>query len=234
MTPRLLYLHMSPFSERVQWAFESEQVPFERVPYAVVAGEEELVRLTGQRQVPALLAGEEVIADSTAILEWLEAHAPQSKLMPEDPRERAQVMLHEDLACAVLGPEARHLLTGRLLASPAPLAAGYGRFLAKKYGHSPFAEHRARASVRRALAILGEGLRGRRYLVGDRFTRADLTVAAMLMVVRPPPEELYVCAPSWMRSMFDDTIAADVEVARLLRWRDAVYTEHRGGVVRPA
>jgi glutathione S-transferase len=199
----------------------------------VGAGEDELARLTGQRQVPVLLVDGNVIPDSTAILEWLEEHVPQPALMPRDEGARAQVMLYEELACTVLGPQGRQLFLGRMLGAQNERIAQVGQFLAKKYQHSPHAERVARSSVRRALTILTQALSGRRYLVGDVFTRADLTVATMLMVVHPAPEELFALSPAWMRSMLDDPIAAEERFAPLFTWRNRIYSEHRGSVVQP-
>jgi glutathione S-transferase len=231
--PKLIQLHTSPFSERVRWAFDVKRVPYEKASYTVVGGEEELARLTGQRQVPVLVLEDRVIPDSTAILEWLETCAPAVPLLPAAARERAQAMLYEELACAVLGPEARQLLVGRMLVAGDERLVQYGRFLGRKYGHSEFVEGRARAAVRRALTIFVQALEGRRYLVGDTFTRADLTLAAMLMVVHPASDDLFVCSPSWMRPMFEDPMHTEAQFAPLFAFRDRVYREHRGGPVAP-
>jgi glutathione S-transferase len=161
MTPtKLIHLHTSPFSERVRWALDLKGVVYEKANYAVSTGEEDLITLTGQRQVPVLVAGDEVIPDSTAILEWLEQHVPNPPLVPTNPRDHAQVMLYEELACAVLAPEGRQMLIARLLKSEDELPHRFGRFLAKKYAHSEFALARARAAVRRGAR--GRCDRGRR------------------------------------------------------------------------
>ena len=48
-----------------------------------------LVALSGQDLVPVLEAGDEVVADSTAILRWLDDRYPGAPLWPQDPAERA-------------------------------------------------------------------------------------------------------------------------------------------------
>jgi glutathione S-transferase len=52
--PKLIGLHTSPFTERARWAFDHKKARYERVAYRVVAGEEELYKLSGQRHVPVL------------------------------------------------------------------------------------------------------------------------------------------------------------------------------------
>jgi glutathione S-transferase len=53
--------------------------------------------LSGQELVPVLVAdGGEVVADSTAILRWLEARHPEPPLWPRDPAERAELDIFLD------------------------------------------------------------------------------------------------------------------------------------------
>ncbi len=46
---------------------------------------------SGQPLVPVLLAGDEVVADSPRILEWLEERYPEPSLYPRDEARRAEV-----------------------------------------------------------------------------------------------------------------------------------------------
>jgi glutathione S-transferase len=51
---------------------------------------------SGQELVPVLEAGEEVVFDSTAILEWLEERHPAPPLYPRDAARRAEVEIFVD------------------------------------------------------------------------------------------------------------------------------------------
>jgi glutathione S-transferase len=229
--PTLIGLHTSPFAERVRWAFDIKKLLYERATYRIGEGEEELFKLSGQRQIPVLVAGADVIPDSSAILEWLEAKAPGPALLPDDPALRVQASLYEELALSAIAPNARQLFIGRLLGAGADRAVELGRFFARKYGHSELAERSARVALRRALTVLATALSGRRYLVGDAFSRADLTVSALLLVVRMPPEELFAAAPAWTRGAFDDPLANEDALRSVFAYRDRIYREHRGGRV---
>jgi glutathione S-transferase len=87
-------------------------------------------------------------------------------------------------------------------------------------------EHTAQTSrhhVERAIDRLHAHLRDRDYLVGDRFTRADLTAAALLApLCRPPqyglpwPRPFPEAIESMVESNFDKT-----------RWVDEFYRRHR-------
>jgi glutathione S-transferase len=233
-TFRLLHLHTSPFSERVRWVLDLKRIAYEREPYSIAEGEPHLAEETGQRQVPVLFVDGQPHPDSTAIVDWLEAFAPEPRLLPESPAEAAEVRLYEELANAVIAPEGRQLVIGRMLAMKNDRVIAAGRYFAAKYGHSAFAEQRARAAVVRALEILAARVSVRPFLVADRFTRADLTVAAALLDVVPPDESLFVCDPPFMRAlMTDPALAADARFAAVLAYCDRIYREHRGGVVAP-
>ncbi|MFL5912210.1 MAG: glutathione S-transferase family protein [Gaiellaceae bacterium] len=53
--------------------------------------------LSGQGLVPVLVADDgEVVSDSPAILEWLEARHPEPPLLPSDPARRAEVRIFAD------------------------------------------------------------------------------------------------------------------------------------------
>jgi glutathione S-transferase len=80
-------------------------------------------------------------------------------------------------------------LPARAAETAARAGAAYGRlFVGLRYRvRSERAAELARAKVLRALDYLEERLGGRDYLVGDRFSVADLTAAALLYPVALPP-----------------------------------------------
>src|SRR5262249_42480429 len=109
-TLTLIQIYQSPWSERARWAFDFKGVRYEKQDYQIGAGEEELKKRTGQAQVPVLVVNGTVIPDSTAILNWLEEHKPDPALLPRSAKERADVMLWEELMDWVLGPQGRLLI----------------------------------------------------------------------------------------------------------------------------
>src|SRR5439155_1096618 len=81
------------------------------------------------------------------------------------------------------------------------------------------------------IADLARAVASSPYLVGDGFTRADLTVACMVAgVIGIPPDELFALDES-MRAMFGVLPEEDPAVAPLRAWRDGIYRRHRGGRV---
>ena len=227
----LIELYPSPWSERLRWALEWKRAPYARRAYQPLAGEEELRRTTGISTVPVLLADGEVVGDSNAALEWLEAHHPSPALLPADGRLRAQVRAWEIAATETMAPAARLVMIGRWKARGMQPFADH---FAAKYGWSPAEEARMERLLDALAADLARAVTSSPYLVGDGFTRADLTVASMLAgLIGIPGDELFALDES-MRAMFGVLEEKDPVLGPLRAWRDGIYRRHRGGRVTPA
>lgn len=93
-----LRLYRAPFStnvERVALALAHKGLEVESVVIDY-ADRSEVERVSGQPLVPVLVDGDEVVVDSTRILEHLEARRPHPALYPAHPARRAEVELFID------------------------------------------------------------------------------------------------------------------------------------------
>ena len=224
-------IHVSPWSERARWVLELKGLPYTRRPYQPLAEEDELRRTTGIATAPVLLADGRVVGDSDAAVEWAENTRPTPTLLPADPRQRAAVRSLELLATEVLAPSGRLVTIGGWRAANLQPFADH---FAAKYHWSKEAEARAVATLERTLPDLANAVAASPYLVGDAFTRADLTLACMLTpILGAPPEELFALDEQ-TRAMFRLPIGKDPRLAPLRAWRDETYRRHRGGRVVPA
>ena len=97
---------------------------------------------------------------------------------------------------------------------------------------SSYAEEHAKVTIERILTILKHALDGRQYLVGDAFTRADVTAASMLLLVKPPADDRFLF-PAPMRPMYTVPLTSDSQFAPIFAWRDEMYRKHRGEAVKP-
>jgi glutathione S-transferase len=229
-TLTLWEIYFSPWSERVRWVLELKGLPYTCRPYQPLADEDELKRATGIATAPVLLADGRVVGDSDAAVEWAEATRPAPALLPADPRRRAAVRAFELTATEVLAPGSRLGMIGRWQAANLqPL----GNHFAAKYHWSPEAEARAMATLRTALAELARAVAAGPYLVGDAFTRADLTLACMLAPILGLPSDELFAVDDRMRAVFGLPLGEEPAVSPLRAWRDEVYRRHRGGRVVP-
>jgi glutathione S-transferase len=205
--PTLWHIPISHYSEKVRWALAYKGVEHDRRAPPPPSHMAIALALTRGRHktFPVLALDGERIGDSTAIIAALEQRFPAPPLYPEDEGEHRRALELEEVFDEELGPQIRllawHEFTHdrdrleRLIAGGLPgpvrrLAAGGARsFVNLRFGvKSAEAAAVARERVRAALDRLEEELDGAKYLVGGRFTVADLTAAALFYPLVLPPE----------------------------------------------
>lgn len=143
--------------------------------------------LTGLTTTPVLLpeiSGEvEAIADSTHILAFLDRYQPDLPLFPKEPELRNEVNLLEDWLDESIGVATRFVYyeyragEGKAL-DPSLASQAVIQVVRKQYGMTPARVKLASDRLTVALDALKRW--EKEYLVGDRFTAADLTAAALL------------------------------------------------------
>ena len=204
MPARLITIPFSHYCEMARWALERagiEHVEDGHLPIFVYAA---LRRAGAKRTVPVLVTDDrQLIADSTDILRWCDAHGRADALFPATLPEVAEL---EDDFDRHLGPAARRLAYFHLLPSRAAFAellrADVPRWERRVGGLArPLAVRLIKRGLRvdaagaaRSRTVLDETFAkvatrlgdGRAYLCGDRFTAADLTFAALAAPVLVP------------------------------------------------
>jgi glutathione S-transferase len=198
--PRLITIPISHYCEKARWALERAGLPYREEPHLQAIHWAHVWRAGRGRTAPVLVTGDEVLTESADILRWVDARS-DLRLYP-DP-EAAALEAHFD---DELGPHGRRWMYHRILARP-DLVRAYGATGVPRWERAvlpPFlplvkrvinryldvddataAESRER--VRAVFDEVGERLGdGRRYLVGDSFTAADLTFAALAASVLVP------------------------------------------------
>ncbi|MEL0170751.1 MAG: glutathione S-transferase family protein [Synechococcus sp.] len=226
----LFQFRHSAFCEKVHLLLAAKGLSYSVKDVTPGVGQIELFQLTGQRQVPVLRDGEQLIADSSAIAMHLESKHPEPALLPTDAAERAHVLLLEDWADTALASSARMallqgaaedpVLRGALLpdatpsllrnligAVPGDLLGGVGQLLPLERDSVIFA-------LEQLLALLEQ----RPYLVGERPTLADVAVAAQLYLLRFPA----VAGPQ-LASRGVAGVADQPRFEPLFQWRDELY-----------
>ena len=232
----MLELHQfrhSAFCEKVRLVLAAKGLAYSVVEVTPGVGQLELYRLSGQRQVPVLVDGAEVIADSSAIAHYLERQSPQPALLPADPARCAQVLLLEDWADTALAAGVRlalvqaaaadPVLRGGLLpdATPAPLRSLVGALPSGVLsGLGQVIDHGGLEQLRANLEQLSVLVQQQPYLVGDQLSLADLAVVAQLSLLLFPASAGAPLAGRGVPGLADDPL-----LAPLWQWRDAIGTQ---------
>jgi glutathione S-transferase len=206
----LLTIPFSHYCEKARWALDRAGVDYEEQGH--VPGFHRLaVRRAGsdRTSVPVLVAEGRTLGDSSDILAWADAHARAGReLVPKDEAGRREVLALEERLDEELGPHIRRVMYFHILPRP-------GLAFSLMDQRTPRWQ---RMVLRAAFPLLRQGMRrfmridertvvesrdrvlrvfddvekrlagGRRYLVGDAFTAADLTLAALAGPTVTPPE----------------------------------------------
>lgn len=164
---------------------------YERVPVDIFAGDtlsDDFGRLNPARETPVLEAeGADPLPESNAILLYL---AEGSDFVSDDPRERAQTLRwlfweQSEVIPGVAGLRFR-LMTGRL----APDSPGM---------------QRRRAGGESVLALLGDHLGDREFMVGERYSVADISLYAYVSVADEAGFDLsrHPAISAWLKRVED-------------------------------
>jgi glutathione S-transferase len=168
-TPMILYgSSISPFVRKVI-VFAAEQgAPIELKPSGLGSTDPDFLRASPFRKMPALIDGDFALADSSAIVHYLDALRPGSGLIPIDPRERGCAIWFDEWADTLLGGVMGKMFFNRIVA---PMFLG-------RDGDADAADQAEHEELPPMLDYLETQVGGAPYLVGDRLTLADIAVAS--------------------------------------------------------
>src|SRR5438876_4985043 len=181
MAIKLHYHPLSTYSRRVLIALIEKQISYEPIPLDMTARkhrEPPYLALNPYGRVPTLEEDGFVLYESTAILDYLEATHPIPALAPSEARGRALVDMHMKLCdLQMTRPWAAIIFPKRFLPK-------------QRWNETAMAQ--AKTEVEKHLAVVERQLGGGKFLVGDRFTLADLCYLPFLEFlplaeIEPPP-----------------------------------------------
>jgi glutathione S-transferase len=244
-TPKLITFGISHFCEKARWALDWHGIPYEEISWAP-GFHQVLAKRYGAKAttLPILIDGDDVIQGSAAIIDWADQRARDSakSLAAEgasDVERRADEVLGvhvRRLGYAEMLPQSPHLAKAELFRNVSSSHRAIGnlmwpvtrRIMMRMYDITPTAESESRSTLEGELDWLDSTLgEGRRYLSGDRFSRADLTVASLLAPFARPQE-----MPIFHQMAVPDAYLADVERwydRPVMRWVRTQYGMHRAG-----
>ena len=227
----MLELHQfrhSAFCLKVRMVLQAKGLSYRTVEVTPGVGQVAVFRLSGQRQVPVLVDGDTVLADSTAIALHLEERGADPALLPTDSREAAQVRLLEDWAdttlaaavrlalvqAAALDPRLRVALLPDDLPDPIRTVMGAipGGWVSNV---TELVNQNDRADLLATLEQLSASVQAKPWLVGEAMSLADLAVAAQLSLLRFPASSGAALAGKGVPGLSDHP-----KLQPLFQWRD--------------
>jgi glutathione S-transferase len=247
--PVLWQLEISHYNEKVRWALDYKRIAHVRRSLLPGPHMRQAKRLTGDTSTTPVLTLDGVsIGDSTRIIAALELRRPEPALYPADPDARHRALELEEFFDEELGPHIRRAAYQELLAHPElvvplftngqPLAArvllraGFPVLrvgMRRKMEINADAAAHSREMTVAAMDRLEREIGPSGYLVGDSFTVADLTAAALFYPVARPPQFPYPMVARVPDSARDFLQSLAERPGG--EWVGEMYRRHRGGAV---
>ncbi len=244
---KLLEFPHSHYCEKARFALDYKGVTYERVSLMPGLHVHKLKRIVPGTSVPVLLDGEVAIQGSSAIIDHLDQTISGHGLTPTDARERKECQVLEEEFDRVFGQNIRRALYLYLLPhsgfvrhcfmSRSPLlqrclftaAFPFLRHkLVSAYGVTEGEVQKGLEEMEEALERWDEILEPGRFLVGERFTRADLSLASMLYFAGLPDD----FESPWPAEPPNERVRVLLESLRerpTLKWVAHIYRTQRVG-----
>ena len=256
MTDVLWHIVVSHYNEKARWALDLKGVDHERrdPPPGAHMGVALWLTRGRSKTFPILQLDGRAIPDSTAIIAALEERFPDPPLYPEGPADLDRALAIEDFFDEEVGPYTRLLAFHELRRDPdglrqftagilpEPLASNERVVAGASLGTKAFAQLRyrvasddaaehARSKIVAGLDRLEEELATGPgdYLVGDRFSVADLTAASLLVPLVNPPQGPKLPDPPAAYEGFRDSLRDRDGFI----WVQTMFARHRPDPRRP-
>lgn len=203
----LVTMRLSHYCEKARWGLDRVGFPYEEESHAPLVHRIYTARNKGA-SVPMLVHRERSLVDSGAILRYIDDACGEGRLYPRDSALKHDVQELERYFDDKLGPHVRrwayhHLLNerkvlARVWSDGVPRSEAWlipfampivRRLIRRSYKITPDGNARSLERINKVLEVVETRLRdGRTYLVGDRFSAADLTFAALAAPLLLPSE----------------------------------------------
>ena len=242
--PVLWQLRFSHFNEKGRWALDYKGIRHVRRDLIPGAHSGRAKRLGGSGTTPLLQIDGRTVGDTTEIVAEVERIQPEPALYPSGEADRERALALEDHFDVELGPYIRGALfdvlipdrdgmavttqglgggTRQMLRLTYPLIRGRVR---KDLVDGPGGPEICREKTLAALDRLESELAGGDYLVGNGFTVADLTAAALFFPLASPPEFQYEVPDPWPAPW--DELRRSLADRPGYQWVGEMFRRHRG------
>jgi glutathione S-transferase len=235
----------SHYCEKARWALDYKGIPY--TPCNLLPGLhiKPAKKLATKSDLPIIVDGGAVVQDSTEIINYLDRKFRGCALTPGDPAQAKEALdweeyLDEEIGVSLMLWFYFHHLRDRKRALNYFVQGGpwYGRPLfsiifprvrdrmMKFMKIDADTGRRSEERLLRAFDRLDDSLRNRRFLVGDQFSRADLTACALLLIHHLRPGE----SDARVSNVFAAPVRQLRESHKSRRyfvWANEIYREYR-------
>ena len=178
----------SPFVRKAAAFLREKGIEFELRQTGFPDASPEFCEASPFRKMPALRDGDYCLADSSAIVHYVEAKHPEPALIPAEPQERGLTVWFDEFADTIMGSCGAKMFYNRVVAP---------RFIGRP-GEEGVADAAERDELPPILDYLEKTIPdGAEFLVGGRLTLADLAVASPFANMR----HMNIALDRWPRTL---------------------------------
>lgn len=244
--PLLIAIAISHYCEKVRWAMDYLDIDYLEEDHAPLF-HRRYTSHYGGTTVPVLVTHEQAFVDSRDIMHYLDTVTVDKQLYPQDDELRQQAETLEELFDQKLGMATRNWGYYYAIQKPLKIAIAWGinapliekikciiafpkipELLKQYYNITDASKESALQDIKEVFTVVNQRLNsGQQYLVGEQFSSADITFAALASpVIRPEHHPFY-------DSQLSKVPAEIVAVVEALRSTPAgelvmqMYREHR-------
>jgi glutathione S-transferase len=239
---KLYQFPISHYCEKVRWALDYKQLSYQTINLVPGLHSKATKKLGVRSSVPIIQHDDKAIAGSNHILDYLESLTTNGQLNLGDELMNKEIANWESVLDSSAGINVRLVAYHILLEHPnivKPFFTHQGPWYGPLFVF--FAYEKLRKTMRKLMNInqqafesgkqalhhnldkLSEHYNQNNYLVGDRFTRADLTAAALFApLVMPSGYGL-----NWPKDVPQDFQELQSEFADKLTWVEPLYQKYR-------
>lgn len=249
---QLYQFTISHYCEKARWALDYKQKSYQLTNLLGGLHLLKTRRLGKKTYVPLLVDEGRVVQGSNHIIDYLESLDGDFKLNPSKPAALKQALEWEHFADIEIGITLRRFfyfyvlrdptLSKSLLSQDGPwytplymFVMFYPMRIMMKKGMNIFEQPslEARQKLTASLDRLNKELKGKEYLAGDNFSRADISVASLLAPLFTPLEHQYRWpSPTTMPKPLQE-FKQHYQGSRVESWVLEMYRKHRGREAQP-
>jgi glutathione S-transferase len=242
MSITLYQFPISHFCEKVRWALDYKGLDYTTKNLIPGLHAKTTKQLAARSSVPVLEHDGRSVQGSEQIITYLDEHFPDKKLTPVNSQDAQTALEWERYLDKEIGVHLRRYVYHTLLENPKIVIGFFAEgspFWAKPFIKLNFPKMRrlmrkfmdineataaqSKQSVLMALERVNDALDEKPYLVGNQFSRADLTAASLLAPLFMPAKY----GLNWPAKM-PQPLQADIDALKpQLRWAQAIYKKHR-------
>jgi len=229
----MLELHQfrhSPYCLKVRMALAAKKLEYRTVEITPAIGQIDIFQKTGQKKLPVLFDKETTIHDSSSIIRHLEKIEIEPKLIPEDLKEASQAQIIENWADTTLAKSIKIVFLEELTKNPTLISSLFANEISDSMQKllfniptkiasqiSGLINQKEKESLNQNLEYLSNLINHENFLIGDKLSIADISVASHLSLLKFPNS-----SGENLRGKGCSLYINDPSLQNLFKWRDLI------------